>query len=53
LRIMVDLDSHMARPSGNTRAVGFGHGGLEGDLSDIGAPVHRVVSVREAQEIPL
>ena len=53
LRIMVDLDSHMARPSGNTSAAKLGHGGIEGDLSDIGAAAHRVIHVREEGEIAL
>ena len=53
IRMVVDLDSHMARASGGTSAVGFSKGGLQGDLSDIGAGQHRVVSVRVAQELPL
>lgn len=53
LRIMVDLDSHMAHPSGNTSAAKLGRGGIEGDLSDIGAAVHRVIHVRETSEITL
>jgi hypothetical protein len=53
IRMVVDLDSHMARPSGNTSAAKLGHGGIEGDLSDIGAAAHRVVHARVAQELPL